>query len=213
MRRASRLTCTLAVPALLLAGCSGSEPEGTSPSTPGDGVSASSPAGGAAGGDDATEGEDTAGTSADAATTDAPAEGAGEDEGGEEGQAAAAVAKDFLVAMSSADPKACDYLLSFTDVDVPMKSIDSDYETCETLLPEVLNQDVEAQGMDAESTAEVKAMTIDGADVQGDTAIIDRDNFSAPFDESMGDKIVTLKKVEGTWYIDLDNTFVPATRR
>lgn len=220
MRRA--LVCTLAVPALILAGCSGdAEPTRTSPTV---GTASDDAADDAA--DQTTEGaadgsggtaadDDAADTADDEATSDTDAAGStagagdpDEVEGGADGQAAADVAKAFYVAMIEADGKVCDHLLSFSDAEKPMKDQPSDYETCQELLPEVL-ADVAPSG-DDELTAIIEAMQIRGADVQGDTAVVDADNYSDLFAQTIGQDPITLRKIGDEWYIDLDHSFQTA---
>lgn len=203
MRRT--LITLLAAPALLLAGCSGEEPavvEATSPVTAPDGAAT------------------TTGPSDEAAATDAPADGdsatsapgdeaagtAGPDEveGGAEGQAAADRAKEFLLALVTADADACGMLLSFSDPDQPMTAIESDLELCETQLPATMKATVEAQGLGEEGVGILEAMQITGADVQDDIAVVDKDNYSPLFADAMGDSTITLKKIDGEWYVDID---------
>lgn len=219
MRRA--LVCTLAVPALILAGCSGSDSPET-PTTPVASTPAPAPEPEDAGeteapedSEEATEAapadDDTATSGPDAAATTAvPAD---EVEGGEEGQAAADVAKAFYVAMLDKDAHAdvCDYLLSFSDPEKPMKDHESDYETCQELLPEVLGAELTADGGDEELAGIISAMQIRGADVQGDTAVVDGDNYSDLFAETIGQAPITLRKVGDDWYIDLDHSFQTAS--
>lgn len=217
--RALSIVTALAASALTLTGCSGTGTSTTTQPTqpasvtddaaqssaPGEGsVSTSSPV------------DDAASTGApESADTAAATASPGEAQGGAEGQAAADIAKKFFSAMVTADPVACDYLLSFTDVEVPMIEIASDYKTCQTLLPPILEEEVKAQGLDAEGAAILEAMQIRGADVQSDgrTAVVDKDNFSPLFAESMGTEVITLKKLGDTWYIDLDNSFTPTSGR
>lgn len=205
MRR-GLITATLAAPALLLGACSGSgddEPPTTADPT------------GTVAEETSTEGAEPAVTTEasdddtdDRSATTADPEGV---EGGEDGQAAADVAHDFLVAMVAADPAACDYLLSFTDLQKPMSEVESDHEMCVELLPEVLKAQTEAQGLDEESAAALEALQINGADVDGDTAVVDADNYGNEFAAAMGDAEIALKKIDGQWYVDLDNSFTTAT--
>lgn len=219
--RALSIVTALAVSALTLTGCSDTGTSTTTQPTPPTSLSDDAAAA------SSEPGEDSAATSSpvdEVASTGAPdttdvadttASPGGEAQGGAEGQAAADIAKKFFSAMVTADPVACDYLLSFTDVEIPMTEIASDYKTCQTLLPPILEEEVKAQGLDAEGAAILEAMQIRGADVQSDgrTAVVDKDNFSPLFAESMGTEVITLKKLGDTWYIDLDNSFTPASGR
>lgn len=208
------LTALLAAPLLLLGACSGdadvvevsaptetaageaeADDDGateTAAPAPGDDTTATTapPAAGA------TEGDTAAGT-ADAADD-------GEVEGGAEGQAAADRAKEFLLALVDADPAACDLMLSFTDTTRPMRDVDEDLELCRQQLPDTMAGAVEAQGLGEEGRSILEAMQITGADVDGDTAVIDQDNYSELFAESMGGSSITLVKVDDEWFVDVD---------
>lgn len=202
MRRA--LVAAAAVPALVLAGCSDDEPSTTAPTT-------AAPSGATQ-----TEAPDGEAQTATAAPTEGDGTGStaapGDVEGGEEGQAAADVAAAFLVAMVNAEPEACDHLLSFTDLERPMTDVEADYEMCTELLPEVLRAETEAQGLDDQVAAELEGLVISGADVDGDTAVVDADNYPPDLATSMGDAAMTLKRIDDRWYVDLDNSFaVPTT--
>ena len=200
MRRA--LTALLAAPALLFAACDSAD---------GDVVEATTPAGTADAGiatpDTATE---TPAAPDDAAATTDPGDGAAgtidpdEVEGGADGQAAADRAKGFLLALVTADPAACEMLLSFTDPEQPMTAIESDLEVCQTQLPATMESTVEAQGLGEEGVAILEAMQIRGADVQGDTAVVDQDNYSPLFADAMGDSTITLHRIDDEWYVDID---------
>lgn len=200
MRRT--LVPLIAAPALLLAACSGEEPadiEATAPAPDDTRRTTGNPADGGA---TAAAAED------DASTT--PADGASgtadpdEVEGGAEGQAAADRAKEFLVALVKADASACGMLLAFSDPDQPMTAVESDLELCETQLPATMKATVQAQGLGQEGVEILEAMQITGADVQGDIAVVDQDNYSPLFADSMGDSTITLKNVDGQWYVDID---------
>ena len=193
------LTTTLVGAALVLAGCSGGgDGDATGTTAPGDAPAST-------GGPGTETGAPGDGTTEGSAATEGPDEGGVE--GGEDGQAAADVAKEFLVAMVEADPKACDYLLSFTDIQRPMTAVDSDHEMCVELLPEVLKAETEAQGLDADAAQALESLEITGADVDGDTAVVDGDNYSDAFADAMGESQITLKKIDGGWYVDLDHSF------
>lgn len=142
----------------------------------------------------------------DAAPRTGEDEAAGEDEveGGAEGQAAADRAKEFLLALVAADEGACDLLVSFSDPELPMTAVGSDLELCRTQLPVTMAATVEAQGLDEDGVAALEEMEITGADVQGDTAVVDRDNYSPLFADAMGDSTITLRSIDGRWYVDPD---------
>ena len=63
---------------------------------------------------------------------------------------------------------------------------------------------VEAQGLGEEGVAILEAMQITGAQVDGDVAVIDQDNYSELFAEAMGDSTITLRRLGGEWYVDID---------
>lgn len=196
-----RLMALLAAPALALGACSGDD---------GDAVEVSDPVGTVTEADADSEADSGAAT-AEADTTTATADDAAsttqagdEVEGGAEGQAAADRAKEFLLALVDADPAACDLMLSFSDADRPMAEVSDDLELCRTQLPDTMAGAVEAQGLGEEGRSILEAMQITGADVQADTAVIDQDNYSALFAESMGEASITLVKIDDQWFIDVD---------
>lgn len=208
MRRA--LSAAVAAPllAVVIAGCGG----GDDPST-----SAPTTAGATDG--PATEGPDP--TAQTGAQTGAPEDGDGstaapadveEDvEGGAEGQAAADVAASFLVALAQARPDACDHLLSFTSAERPMTEVEADYDLCVELLPEVISAQAEAQGLDEDMAAALEGLVIRGAEVDGDTAVVDGDNYPPDLAESMGDLSVRLTRIDDRWYVDLEDSFAVPT--
>lgn len=210
MRRARTRLALLATPALLLTACDGGGEvvEATDPATTPDAqVATTAPGDDTASATSQTPADDASATTAPTTT---PADGAAgtaspEDvEGGADGQAAADRAKAFLIALVSADEEACDMLLSFTDLERPMTDVPSDLELCQTQLPATMQATVEAQGLDEEGVAILETMRITGADVQGDTAVVDKDNYSPLFADAMGDSTITLKKIDGEWYVDID---------
>lgn len=196
MRRS--LTAVAAGAALVLAACSGDTDDPTIDDAATSTTQAPAP-------------DDSAATTApaddDAATDQAPATQAPDDGdvmGGEQGQAAAARAKEFLLGLVKADPAACNLLLSFSDPDQPMTAIGSDLELCQEQLPATMEATVAAQGLGEDGIAVLESMQILGADVDGDTAVVGRDNYSPLFAEAMGDSTITLKRIDGEWYVDLD---------
>lgn len=210
------LVAAVAGAGLALAGCGGDATSSTqTPATGATGQAAPDDALRTGAGDDVAATADAApttgaqGDDVDVAAADEPVED--EVEGGEDGQAAADVAAAFLVAMVHADPEACDHLLSFTDLERPMTAVASDHEMCTELLPEVLRAETEAQGIDEPTLAQLEGLVINGADVDGDTAVVDADNYPPDLASSMGDAAITLKRVDDGWYVDLDNSFVVPT--
>lgn len=202
-----------AASALLLTACSGQEPtvvEATPPAAstpaPSDLATTEAPAGastppGDAGPATATQDDGSAATAGDQAAATA---GLDRVEGGVEGQAAADRAKAFLLALVTADADACEMLLSFSDPELPMTAVASDLELCRTQLPATMESTVQAQGLGEEGVQILEAMQISGADVQGDLAVVDRDNYSPLFADAMGDATISLRKVDEQWYVDLD---------
>ena len=203
MRRA--LLALMTAPVLVLAACDGDA--GTQEPTP-----ESTPAGQTAPADPEDDGTTA---TADAAPDDAASSSGGPDtasgtagpdevEGGAEGQAAADRAKAFLIALVKADPAACDLLISFTDRERPMADVPEDLELCREQLPATMASTVEAQGLDEEGIAVLEAMQITGADVQGEVAVVDSDNYSPLFADAMGEATITLNRLGDEWYVDLD---------
>lgn len=204
------LVTTLAVPALLLSACGGDddepsveEPASSSTETTEDAaVEAAEPEAEATTeeptGDAAGSTGDAAGSTGDAAGSTA---GPGEVEGGAEGEAAAAVTKQFMVALANADPEICNLLLDFTGSG-PMTESQENMDLCEQVLPSTL------EGMITQEQASIiELIEVDGADIDGDSATVDKDNFSELFAEGFGDEAIALRKFEDTWYVDLDNSF------
>lgn len=203
-RRRITLLGPAAVGALILTGCeAGSAPPA---STPDRSAATTSPVG-----DDAAA---SAPIDHAAATTTRPGPAAGaadgDPEGGAQGQAAADRAKEFLLALVDADPAACGLILSFSDTTRPMREVESDLELCEIQLPETMAATVAAQGMTEEERAILEAMQITGADVrEGDpaTAVVDADNYSDLFADSMSGATMILVRLDGEWFVDLDRSF------
>jgi len=204
MRRA--LVTALAVPALLLSACGGDDPEVVdAPSTTEESTSE----------EPTTEAEETteeptteAEETSEEPTTEDAAETTGDDEtsdgeaeGGEDGQAAADLAKEWLVAFVNAEEEVCDLMLDLNS-EGPMKDSESDYAICTATFPTQA-----AAIFDSETAAIIESMQIKGSDVDGDTAVVDKDNFSALFAEGMGDDVITLKKIDGEWYVDMNESF------
>ena len=77
----------------------------------------------------------------------------------------------------------------------------------------VLTEEVGAQGLDEEGAAVLETLQITGADVEGDTAVVDGDNVSPLFADSLGEETITLTRVEGRWYVDLERSFEPPAPR
>ncbi|CAN5348007.1 hypothetical protein BH23ACT6_BH23ACT6_12780 [soil metagenome] len=153
-------------------------------------------------------------TTDESETTEEPAdeseateEPAGEAEGGKEGEAAAAVTKEFMVELANAEPRSCDSMLdAFHGSTEPMSASEESLTLCQsTIVPTLEGQITEEQGQI------IELIEVNGADVQGDTATVDKDNFSELFAEGFGDESIQLKKVDDEWYVDLENSFQGAT--
>lgn len=228
MRRA--LVTALAVPALLLSACGGDDPsveDATTPEETAEQTEApatddaetseepttddaeTSTAATTDDGDEApTTEDDSAETSTDAgstedddasATTEAPeADGP---EGGEEGQAAADRTKEWLVALIEGEDAVCDMMLDL-ESEGPMPDNADHYEVCLATLPTL-----GAEQFTEEQAGILTMVGITGADVQGDTAVVDKDNFSELFAEGIGNQVITLQKVDGEWYVDMNKSF------
>ena len=210
MRRA--FVSALSIPALLLAACDGDADSPTLTGAPAEtiGTTTADPDG------DSDEASNT-GTPGD---TGAPATGSPDDgatqtdsaaevEGGADGQAAADVTKAFYLAVVNADPEACDYLLSFSDPERPMIDIDEDLAMCQEITPPVLASALDVEGIDEEAIAIFEAMSIRGADVNddGSQAIVDADNVSTWFADALSSNPIHLRKIDGSWYVDINLSF------
>jgi len=208
----------LAVPALLLSACGGSddpevlEPSPTSVATTSDDAVTTTDTATTTTEDDATTTTDDATTTTDdettttddEATTSTETSAAGDD-GGPEGQAAADRAKEWLVAFVSGEETVCDYMLDLSS-DGPMKDSEADYELCTSYVPSLAGD-----MFDAEVAGIIGSMEITGATVDGDTATVDRSNFSEMFAEGFGDDVIALKRIDGEWYVDLEQSFQSPT--
>lgn len=223
MRRA--LVTALAVPVLLLSACGSDEPTVEEPTvaqtTDAEETTEEAPA---------TEEPEEEETTDAAPTTEAPSEAAptteepsdaaptteepgddagetappgGEGEGGAEGQAAADRAKEWLVAFINGEDATCDMMMDLESAG-PMADNPEHYEVCTTVL---VTQASDMFGDSPEMASIIGAMEISGADVQGETAVIDKDNFSPLFAEGMGDEVITLQRVGGEWYVDMNESF------
>ncbi|MGB5951728.1 MAG: hypothetical protein WBG57_04325 [Ornithinimicrobium sp.] len=136
-------------------------------------------------------------------TEEPPQEASGDVEGGEEGAAAAAVTEEFMVALANADPKICDLMLdAFAGSTTPMADSPENLEQCQSLIVPSL------EGVITEEQAQIiELIEVMGADVQDDSATVDKDNFSELFAEGFGEETIELKKIDDQWYIDLENSF------
>ncbi|MDQ3527162.1 MAG: hypothetical protein M3424_04630 [Actinomycetota bacterium] len=202
MRRV--LVTALAVPVLLLSACGGDDdPEVVEPGT--SDTTSEEPA--------ETTTDDAAETTDDAQeTTEEPDEptddaagttGGGEGEATGEEQAAADRTKQWLVAFVNGDDEVCDYMLDLTS-EGPMTESQSDMDICVNMIPSLAGD-----MFDAEMAGIIESMEINGATIEGDTAVVGRDNFSEMFGEGIGDQEITLKLIDGEWYVDLNNSFQP----
>lgn len=222
MRRA--LVTALAVPVLLLSACGSDEPEVEDATTSEvEETTEEAPATEEPTEDETTDAAPTTeAPSEDTPTTEAPADDAptddseateapgddgestetpgtgGEVEGGADGQAAADRTKEWLVAFVNADESVCDMMLDL-ESEGPMADNQTHYDVCVATLP------AQASAEFTEEQASIfSAVEITGADVQGDTAVVDKDNFSDIFAAGIGDTSFTLKKIDGEWYVDLN---------
>ncbi|MDQ3382583.1 MAG: hypothetical protein M3519_02155, partial [Actinomycetota bacterium] len=80
----------------------------------------------------------------------------------------------------------------------------ADMDLCVDMIPSMAGS-----MFDAEMAGIIESMEINGATIQGDTAVVGRDNFSEMFGEGIGDQEITLKLIDGEWYVDLNNSFQP----
>lgn len=219
MRRA--LVTALAVPVLLLSACGSDEPEvedaTTEQTSEAEETTEEAPAT-----EEPTEEETTDAAPAteeptdeapateeptdDAAVTEAPGDGGdateapgagGEGEGGADGQAAADRTKEWLVAFVNADESVCDMMLDL-DSEGPMVDNQTHYDVCITTLPAQAGEE-----FTDEQAKLFEIIEVTGADIQGDTAIVDSSNFSELIAPGIGDISFVLKKINGEWYIDL----------
>ena len=196
MRRV--LVGALVVPAFLLAACSGDEPEVEEQTASDPAVQTSQPA------DEetatATAEPDTSTETATSAPDDSAATSA---PGGEDGVEAAAVTKDFIVALATADPVLCELVVDLEGTG-PMSDSPEEMEICEQQLVPTLEGQITEQ-----EAAIIELVEIDGAEVDGDTATVTGDNFGDLFAEGFGDGEIVLQRFDGEWYVDLDNSFQP----
>lgn len=207
MRRA--LVIAVAIPALALSACSSAEEESPSDDTEAS-TATQAPVDDAAMTSDTAmttatsePGGDQAGATGDsaAATGDSAADTGGSDvdvEGGSDGQAAADVTKKFITALSQSDPSMCDYMANLQgDGTGPLKDDQELLDICKETIP------AQTEGaITQEQAAILGAMEISGADVQGDTATVDKDNFSDLFAAGFAEQTFVLKKFDGEWFID-----------
>jgi len=101
------------------------------------------------------------------------------------------------------DDEVCDYMLDLTS-EGPMTESQADMDLCVNMIPSMAGS-----MFDAEMAGIIESMEINGATIQGDTAVVGRDNFSEMFGEGIGDQEITLKLIDGEWYVDLNNSFQP----
>ena len=214
MRRA--LVTALAVPVLLLSACGSDEPEvedvptTTEDSTPAEETTTDDAAAETTTDDTAVE-TTTDDTAVETTTDDAAVETTTDDtatetdDGGEaasgDGQAAADRTKEWLVAFVNGEESVCDMMLDLSS-EGPMKDSETDYQLCLTTFPSMASE-----MFDAEMAGIIESMEITGAEVTGDTAIVGKDNFSDMFSASMGDQVITLKMIDGEWFVDMNESF------
>lgn len=128
----------------------------------------------------------------------------GGDAGGDtsaDSQAAADRTKEWLVAFVNGEEAVCDMMLDL-DSEGPMKDDETDYPICVSVFPGMATE-----MFDSEMAGIIQSMEINGADIDGDTATVSRDHFSALFAEGMGEEVITLKKIDGEWFVDMNASF------
>lgn len=182
----------LALPAVLLTACS-EEPTvvdaetTTSPPRDGDEAAVTQPQDGD--GAAVTQPQDDAGaTEQDGAPTRAE-------------RRAARRAQDWLVAFVRGEDEVCDYMLDLSG-EGPMTESESDHAICVEMVPPLARDQ-----FDEETARVIELVEITGADVDGDRAVITREHFSELFAEGLGDQRIELRRIDGTWYVDLENSF------
>ncbi|WP_153397958.1 hypothetical protein [Ornithinicoccus halotolerans] len=183
----------LALPAVLLGACS-DEP------TVVDAGSTASPtqAGSDADGATATQRPD------EAAATQRPDEAAATEQDGAPSRTerrAAGRARDWLVAFVRGEEEVCDYMLDLSG-ERPMTESAGDHAICVEMVPPLAQEQ-----FDEETARVIELVEITGADVDGDRAVITREHFSELFAEGLGDQRIELRRVDGAWYVDLENSF------
>jgi len=205
MRRS--LVAALAVPVLLLSACGGDEPTvEDAPTTEAQTTEEETTT------EEPTTEEETATeeptteepTEEETATEEPTEEETSEDAGGDsgaEGQAAADRTKEWLVAFVNGEEAVCDMMLDL-DSEGPMRDDETDYPICVATFPSLATE-----MFDAETAGIIESMQISGADVDGDTAIVNKTHFSELFGAGMGEKVITLKKIDGEWFVDMNASF------
>lgn len=212
MRRA--LVIAMAIPALALSACSSDTVTSSdeSATTTGQGLvddaamtsDTAMTTATSAPGDIAENTGDSAGATGDSAgaTGDsANATGGPDDdvEGGADGQAAADVTKEFITALTEGDPSMCNYMANLQGEGTgPLKDDQELLDICKETIPGQTKSAITDEQADI-----LGVMEITGADVQGDTAKVDKDNFSDLFAAGFGDQVFVLNKYEGEWFVDL----------
>lgn len=121
--------------------------------------------------------------------------------GSSDEDSAAKAAEDFIHAYADGDEKACD-LMTSEDGSKPLKDDQSTYDECKgsaSQMPQILG----------ESAQKMKDTKITGAEVDGDTATVKKEHIDGPLaDEAKDDEGMTLKKIDGDWYVDLSSAAV-----
>lgn len=78
----------------------------------------------------------------------------------------------------------------------------SDLDACRESLAEDVGQD-----FDELTVALVESLRIHGADVQGDSAVVDADNLTGPTSEGWDDVRIRLTRFEDEWFVDITDSF------
>ncbi len=150
-------------------------------------------------------------TETSAAPDDSSATSAGGNAmGGEEGQAAADRTEEFLVALVRADPKLCETMLNLQS-DAPMTESPDDLKLCRDELIPTLEKEMEGL-MTKEQAGLIEGIEINGAMVEGDTATVNKDNYTGPLGQGFANGFgqdVMLQRIDDEWYVDFQKTFQP----
>lgn len=140
--------------------------------------------------------EETSAPADDVQVTTGPVD----DNGGAEGQAAAALAKQWITALATGDPSACDVMADSTG-SAPLAESAAEYDICVANIPQI----AQAQFND-ELVAIIEIMEISGAEVTGDRAVIDVRHFSEVFASAFATSSIVLISFDGAWYVDMSSS-------
>lgn len=127
-------------------------------------------------------------------------------------EAAAARAETFLTRLLAADDSACDLVVSVQEPLTPMTDVPQDLELCRTQLPTTVREQLAAQGAGSTAPEEMTEVRITGADIDAtdpSTAVVGPGHVEGPLAEALGDSVITLRDLDGTWYVDLEQSLSP----